>query len=367
MSGGYRTYLSHLVPLLVGHPQVEALLVGMPQTIDTSEWQRTAPSAQWLSLRCSLRARGREVSREARKAIGGFSPDVVFIPTARHFALNGTPVVNMVRNMMPMTPHYSLGGIERLQNWARFRQMREAVERSSRVIAVSQFVRDHLVARVGLEEARIGVVYHGTDTEFQQPLSRPAAIPDDLSCRFVFAAGEIYPYRGLEDLLAAWGHLRDGSDPPPLVIAGRIGQGMSRYYRKLVRLVEESDLASHVHFVGSLSQTEMAWCYQSSLAFIMTSRVEACPNIALEAMAHGCVCISTDNPPMPEMFADAAVYYPFGDARLLADRIQEMLEMSDVQRRRFRERVLCRATQFSWTRCVEQTIAELAVAGKALA
>lgn len=363
MSGGYRTYLSRLVPLLAHHQRVDALLVGMPENVDIAEWRARTPSVQWLPLRCTLAARGREVPRSTRETIERFAPDVLFIPTARHFALNGTPVVCMVRNMMPMMPQHSMSSLERLRNWGRFRQMRRAVERSSRVIAVSHFVRDHLTTRIGLAKERIGVVYHGVDVKPEHDAGKPTTVPGFPSARFVFTAGEIYAYRGLEDLIQAWARLCHAPDAQ-LVIAGKAGQGMTRYYGRLRRLVQQAGLDSHIRFAGMLTSTEMAWFYRNCSAFVMTSRVEACPNIALEAMAHGCMSIAADNAPLPELFHGAALYYPPGDSRALADRIQEVLQMPHPQKRQFQECALHRVAQFDWTRCADQTIAELTLAAR---
>ncbi|HPC94845.1 MAG TPA: glycosyltransferase family 1 protein [Sedimentisphaerales bacterium] len=359
MSGGYRTYLFRLVPRLAGHPEVEALLVGMPQTIEIDEWRERTPSVQWIRLRCALASRGREVGPEARKAIERFAPDVIFIPTARHFTQNGAPVVNMVRNMMPAAVGHSAYPVERLRNWGRLWQMQRAVRRSDRVIAISQFVRDYLIADLGLDQTRVGVVYHGIDPVDECDIRQPVAVSHEWKGRFVFTAGLIYPYRGMEDLIGAWGHLRTGSDLPPLVIAGKIGQGMKRYYRKLVGMVEGKGLAPHIRFVGVLDRGEMAWCYRNCAAFVMTSRVEACPNIALEAMAHGCVCISTDNPPMPEIFGEAARYYRAGAAKQLARHICDVLTLPGNQREGIRYLTVARARRFTWDACCQGTIAEL--------
>jgi len=359
MSGGYRTYLSRLVPRLAGHPEVEALLVGTPETIDVSKWQERVPSVQWVSLRCALAARGREVGPEARKAIEQFSPDVFFIPTTRHFAWNGTPVVSMVRNMMPAAPGRTAYPVEWVRTWARLRQMRSAVHRSDRVIAISQFVRDYLTDDLGLDQTRVGVVYHGIDPVDDRDIRQPVEVSHELKGRFVFTAGLIYPYRGLEDLIEAWGHLRTGSDLPPLVIAGKIGQGMKRYYRKLVGMVEGKGLTPHIRFAGVLDRGEMAWCYRNCAAFVMTSRIEACPNIALEAMAHGCVCISTSNPPMPEIFGDAARYYHAGHCEELIQRLEEIWNLPANQREAMCRLTVARAGRFTWEACCQETIAEL--------
>lgn len=359
MSGGYKAYLSNLVPRLARHPDVTALLVGVPKTFDISSWQGESPAVQWLALKSSLAARGREVGRKEREEIERFAPDVIFIPTARYFALNGVPVVNMVQNMMPMMAHNSKYCLERVRNWVRFRQMHVAVERSDRVIAVSHFVKSYLMDHLGVARDKIGVVSFGADHCRDQPLQKPAALLEEIHHSFVFTAGLIYPYRGLEDLIEAWARLRERADPPLLVIAGKVGQGMSRYYSKLRRLVRQQGLDSQIRFVGVLSGSEMAWCYQNCSAFVMTSRVEACPNIALEAMAHGCVSIAADNPPLPEFFADAAIYYPPGQSDRLCERLHEVLNWTENKRDEMGAKALARASRFNWDSCGGETICEL--------
>ena len=359
MSGGYRNYLSSLVPRLAAHPEVEALLVGVPQSVGLSQSTTASGSVQWLPLRRSASLVRGGLTGSEREAIAGFKPDVLFIPTSRFCSFKGVPVVNMVRNMMPMTPHNSRYCLERLRNWARFLQMKHAVFQADRVIAISQFVKDYLTHDLGLPEGRVGVVYHGTTLDSDAPMQKPAVVGEDWPDRFFFTAGLIYPYRGLEDLLDAWHELRRVPDLPSLVIAGKVGQGMSGYYARLRRVVQERNLESRVHFAGLLDRSEMMWCYRKCLAFVMTSRVEACPNIALEAMSNGCLCISTKNPPLPEMFSNAAWYYSAGDSRVLAERICDVLHLPVDGQEAARSRAFSRAGEFSWDTCCHRTVEEL--------
>jgi glycosyltransferase involved in cell wall biosynthesis len=134
---------------------------------------------------------------------------------------------------------------------------------------------------------------------------------------------------------------------------------MAAYKSKLDSLIKAFGIASNVYWAGPLSEREMSWCYQNCTAFVVTSRAEACPNIALEAMAHGCVCASAETPPMPEFFKGAAVYYPPKNGEKLGETLQKVLSWGNEKRIKCSEKARIRASQFSWGVCVEKTVEEL--------
>ena len=96
----------------------------------------------------------------------------------------------------------------------------------------------------------------------------------------------------------------------------------------------------------------------------MTSRVESFGQIALEAMANGCICVSADNPCLPEIFEDAAVYYPPKNGKALAEAVLSVLAWNSHQRNEASERARQQAAKFSWDVCAEKTMAALAKVAK---
>jgi len=144
-----------------------------------------------------------------------------------------------------------------------------------------------------------------------------------------------------------------------LVVAGNHNIENKVYKKKLMNMAYQLDISQKIYWTGYLSDEEMAWCYQNCQIFVMTSQIEACPNIALEAIAYGCVCISANNPPLPEIFGDAALYYPPRDGKVLAETIKTVLSWNDYQRNNVSEYAKRRASQFSWDICVEKIIEEL--------
>ena len=88
----------------------------------------------------------------------------------------------------------------------------------------------------------------------------------------------------------------------------------------------------------------------------MTSRVESFGHTAGEALSCGCVCISADNPCLPEIFGDAALYYEAGNGEALADAIETALSLDGPNRVLFSQRARQRAALFSWDVCAERTV-----------
>jgi glycosyltransferase involved in cell wall biosynthesis len=183
-----------------------------------------------------------------------------------------------------------------------------------------------------------------------------------VSGAMLFTAGSIRPARGLEDAIEALSLLSRHGKSARLIIAGEVAGDAARYRQKLDRYIQQSGLSERVCWTGSLTASEMGWCFAQCDAFIMTSRVEACPNTALEAMTYGAVCVSTTNRPMPETFGAGALYYPAGDVRALAECLEIVIDGTAPNRRALSSRAVTRAAEFTWARTARDTVRQLALA-----
>jgi glycosyltransferase involved in cell wall biosynthesis len=343
VSGGYRKYLQRLLPLLREQPEIERVDHFAPPQL-AAAGDLTWPQNDDL--------RG---FPELRKSVAALRPDVVFIPTGRVMRVGELPVVSMIRNMEPLeVPFGGNSFVEGVKNVARARLARRSALRADRVIAVSGHVRDFIVSHWGVPESRVAVVYHGVDAADPAEPVRPPVLEAVGDAPFLFTAGSIRPARGLEDVVQALSSL-----PPDvkLVIAGTVDRGAEHYHRAMRELAQTRGVASRIVWAGQLDRQAMTWCFRKAAFFVMTSRAEACPNAALEAMAEGAVSISTDHPPMPEFFADAALYYRERDGDALARRLAEGFSLSDNTE--WRQRARLRARAFTWDATARATVAEL--------
>lgn len=340
VSGGFRKYLDRLVPLLARQPEVSRLDVFVPPQMAASD-DRTWPVRDELTG-----------YRALRRSIATLAPDVLFIPTARALKIHDLPLVTMVRNMEPLeVPFEGNGPVESLKNMGRTYAAKRAASRSDRIIAVSQHVRDFLVDRWRIPEDRIGVVPHGIDpaSETVTPLASIGDAP------FLFTAGSVRPARGLEDVVEALASLPQYK----LVIAGKVDRGAEHYDRAIRKLARDRGVESRIVWAGQLDRPTMSWCFRNAALFVMTSRAEACPNVVLEAMAEGAASVSTDHAPMPEFFADAALYYRARDAAHLAQVLSDALAAPKDLRDALRDRAKIRAGAFTWEATARSTVREL--------
>jgi glycosyltransferase involved in cell wall biosynthesis len=354
-SGGYRSYLRHLLPRLAGRPEVSALRVLVPPAGKGEVGIAPQLVDAWPE------AERRSPTRWIRRRLEDFKPDVVFVPTARAFRFADVPTVVMVRNMEPLLcPLRGNPWSEKLRNLARREVARRACRTADRIIAVSDFVRRFLLERWGVAAERMAVVRHGVLQDVPEDALRPpAGVAGLKEGEWLFTAGSLRPARGLEDALGALERLNGTTGPLTLAIAGEPDPTTRRFAARLKARAEAAGLGPRLRWLGRISAPEMGWCFRHAGAFVMTSRMEACPNTVLEAMAYGALSISTDQEPMPEFFADTATYYPAGDAGGLAQRIEATWRLSPPARERHRGAARERARPFTWDRTADQTVAEL--------
>ncbi len=356
LSGGARNTLQALVTELRRDERITKLDLFVPPT------SMTMPEVASLSPN-TWPAQDRWFRFAAlKKQIRVLKPDVVFIPNAAWFDTGGIPTVCMVRNTEALLKPFGDNPLRvGLKNLLRMRAAWLACQKSTRIIAVSNFVREILVDRWELSPGRIGVVYHGVAAAVPDDQTRrPDKLPD-VDKPFWFSAGSFIPYRRYEDVVRAFASRVAAGCDERLVLAG--GPVYSdAYLKSIVALANELGVGPRVCRLGYVDAMQMVWCFRNSLGFIMSSQLEACPNLVLEALANGAVSISSTHPPMPEIYGSTAVFYQAGQADSLQQAMDGVAAMSPEDRRRAQQAARTRAGEFSWPVTAGRTIEQLQLA-----
>lgn len=188
--------------------------------------------------------------------------------------------------------------------------------------------RRHLVEEIGLDPSQVWLCRHGVDVE------RFSASGSIRHSGRIVSVGRLVPKKGFDVLMRACGELQRRGVEFELRI---IGGGELR--DELVALARKEQITERVHFVGSVSQDEVAAELASAELFALAPVVMAngdrdgVPNVLLEAMAAGVPVVASAVSGIPEVLTDEvnARLVASGRADLLADTLTELL--SDAEQR----------------------------------
>ena len=358
ISGGYKKYLQNLLPLFAGDPRITAVLCASPCAFKIEEWVPAHAKIRFVECRPFRFLRHRP-DAGLEKDLVAFAPDVIFVPVSRYIRFRDVPTVTMIQNMAPLVSGAWSGLKEFAALAAQWLETRIAVRKAVKVIAMSGFVRQFLLKEWGVPEEKVRLIYFGNSKPAEDP-RRPSVIPAEGWDNFLFTAGSVEQYRGLEDIILCAAHAREVCGRPlKVVIGGSARKAMIPYHMRLRELADKMGVSGDLCWVGQLPAEEMTWCYSNCSVFLMTSRVEAFAVVVLEALAHGCQCVSSDNPPLPEAFGGSAEHYSPGDHVELTRKIFEVLDRPPVESQAVREKVRARSSDFSWPATAAQTIETL--------
>lgn len=138
-----------------------------------------------------------------------------------------------------------------------------------------------------------------------------------------------HPRKGTELVLDAIKILKPIYPDIQICIAGAISRrsGYGRYLRKRI-----AELAGSAVELGQLNAEEMAKEMLSSRVFISPSFIDNSPNAICEAQLLGMPVISTYTGGVPSLIEDrrTGLFFPTGDAPMLAEKIREVFENDEL-------------------------------------
>ncbi|MDL0137059.1 glycosyltransferase [Halobacterium salinarum] len=191
------------------------------------------------------------------------------------------------------------------------------------VVAVSEGVRDDLVANTRLDSTNISVIYNPVDVELiRDQATKPADhqwLADD-SLRVVLAGGRHEPQKGFDTLLEAFSRISEADVRLVLFGTGPETESLRAHAYAL-------GVGDRVSFPGFV---ENPFSYMMSAdAFVLSSEYEGFGLVLIEALACGCPVVSTDCESGPAEILENGTYgplVPVGDTNALADAIIGTLE-----------------------------------------
>jgi glycosyltransferase involved in cell wall biosynthesis len=168
----------------------------------------------------------------------------------------------------------------------------------------------------------VHVISNGVDiVRFRPALTGASLEPDRAIALYV---GRLDPDKGLETLIQAM----------PRVLARYSAQlvlcGRGPHEQSLRRLCSTLGVTAHVRFPGFIVDRSLPEIYRSATVFVMPSPNELQSLASLEAMASGLPVVAAEALALPELVHEGenGVLFPPGDARVLAERLVDLLSDS---------------------------------------
>jgi glycosyltransferase involved in cell wall biosynthesis len=174
------------------------------------------------------------------------------------------------------------------------------LSRATRIITLSEFMRDEVTALSGRAASRTDVVAGGVDTARFAPgegIVHPAATDAD---PLLFSARRLVPRTGVVELVRAMPRIADARPAVRLVIAGAGAlEGDVR------REIQHLALQRHVHLLGRVSDEDLVRWYRSAdLVVLPTQELEGFGLATAEALASGTPVLGTPAGATPELLTD---------------------------------------------------------------
>lgn len=179
----------------------------------------------------------------------------------------------------------------------------------------------------------IAVLPVGVDVSDKLPTPASAAnrIAKDVNGRRILLyLARVHPTKGIEILLEAWQQLAPKFPEWLLLVAG---SGDSAYTAKIHNQALQWGLGASVLFVGQVTETEKAWCYQNASVYVLPSFQENFGNTVAEALSYGVPVITTTWTPWAELKAERSGWLCEPTSENLVETIQQCLYLSNEQLR----------------------------------
>jgi glycosyltransferase involved in cell wall biosynthesis len=222
--------------------------------------------------------------------------------------------------------------------------MRRSASRSALVCTVSDFSRNELARRYGLQLDNIVTVANGVNLSRFRMADGPDPILDKYGLtqgRYILSVGRLEPRKNQARLVEAYSTLPQPR--PKLVLIGQRDFG----YGDLLRVVEECKLQKEVSILESVDDDELPILYRHALLFAYPSLAEGFGMPLLEAMASGVPVVTSGNTALGEVSGNAAVVVDPESISSIAEGIREVL-MSEARRHELVARGMQRARDYQW-------------------
>ncbi len=245
--------------------------------------------------------------------------------------------------------------IERVRQFER--SFNATLAKAAHLITDSETVRTELITMFGTSPTKVTAVPLGVSPIFR-PYAREGMLPT--LQRLGLAPGSyglcvsaLEPRKKLAELIDAWRRLPTRLRSQfPLALTGGFGWRNEALQDEVRKAVDQGWL----RHLGYVDEADLPLVYAGAALFVYASVYEGFGLPPVEAMASGVPVIVANSSCLPEVCGDAALYVDPDDADDFTGKLGEYLENSQLRSEASR-RAIQRAARFTWSACIDGTVA----------
>jgi len=224
-------------------------------------------------------------------------------------------------------------------------------KKAAHIMTVSEFSKQDIVRRYGINPQKITAVYNGASHHFKVlTAEQKSAILNEFTqgLPYIVFVGALHPRKNVVRLLEAFDQFKSQTkSETKLVIVGE------NLWRSKKIQIPDLKFKSDVVFTGHQPIEKLAQIVGAAKFMAFVSYFEGFGIPIAEAMQSGCPVLCGDKTSLPEVGGDAAIYCDPFDIKSIADGIRE-LDQNDLLRTELAKKGLERAKLFSWDKAAEK-------------
>lgn len=216
-------------------------------------------------------------------------------------------------------------------------------QKARRIIAISENTKRDIIEILGVDEAKIDVVYHGFDSKTVVE-GRPEGLPEE----YILYVGERRCYKNFDSTVTAFTEVRKTHPDCHLVLTGRKLSSAER------RQFERLGLTDFVKIYTDISDDVLLQLYRHARLFVYPSLYEGFGIPILESFSQQCPVVLSNASCFPEVAGDAAEYFDPMDAQAQAAAMLAVMD-SEEHRNELTKAGASRLKLFTWDNTVKKT------------
>lgn len=236
---------------------------------------------------------------------------------------------------------------------------RLSARRAARVLTVSDFSKREIVRHLGVDQAKIDVIYHGATilSDVDAAFSRRHAVGATRRPTVLFV-GSLFERRHIPELIDGFSRIAHRHPEARLEI---VGDNRTRPPIDVEGLARAGGTSGRISARRYVSEPELSELYAHATAFAFLSDYEGFGMTPLEALASGVPIVVLDTEVSREIYGPAAIYVPTAEPALIEAALETAL-FDASERARVLEAAPQVLARYSWQECGHRTLQALLAA-----